>query len=147
MACARNAIEAAEEGGTVAVDFYHGLNRNGSRGRPSSCSRKDTGSRAGESVIESTIAGLGDHNKGEGESEEEMRLLCFALLLVVCWSFGMDRKPSRRAKHVGRRHRVVLVLSYLLLRSCGLVVHTISTHSTHSCRRPLHDHLSFYGVF
>ena len=98
MACARNAIEAAEEGGTVAVDFYHGLNRNGSRGRPSSCSRKDTGSRAGESVIESTIAGLGGHNKGEGESEEEMRLLCFASGCLLEFRDGQEAQPAGQAR-------------------------------------------------
>lgn len=77
------------------MDFYHGLNRNGSRGRPSSCSRKDTGSRAGESVIESTIAGLGGHNKGEGESEEEMRLLCFWLFVGVSgWTGSPAGGPS-----------------------------------------------------
>ncbi|GAT25393.1 hypothetical protein RIB2604_01903480 [Aspergillus luchuensis] len=94
MACARNAMEAAEEGGTVVVDFYHGLNRNGSRGRPSSCSRKDTGSKAGESVIESRIAGLGVHNKGEGGIEEGMRLLgC-----LLEFRDGQEAQPAGQAR-------------------------------------------------
>lgn len=131
-------MEAAEEGGTVVVDFYHGLNRNGSRGRPSSCSRKDTGSKAGESVIESRIAGLGVHNKGEGGIEEGMRLLgC-----LLEFRDGQEAQPAGQAR--GATSSSSTCSLPLLSTSYGLVVYTLSTHS---CRRPFRGHLSFYGVF